>query len=111
MADCPSEARVHLINREADFGVGAMKFWDVSGMKYTHHLRGFFALLAGATLAACAGTSPGFAQSAYVSHPASQNEYVVASTPSSDPSSAPFCPRPPRVSCPHPYHPAELPSK
>jgi VWFA-related protein len=87
MADCPSEARVHLINREADFGVGAMKFWDVSGMKYTHHLRGVFALLVGAMLGAYAGTSAGFAQSAYVSHPASQNEYVVASTPSSDPSS------------------------
>lgn len=84
MADCPSEARVHLISWKVDFGAGGMKFLYVPGMKYTHHLRGFCALLAGATLAACAGTSPGFGQAAYVSHPASQNEYVVASSPSSD---------------------------
>jgi VWFA-related protein len=62
-----------------------MKFLYVPGMKYTHYLRGLFALVA--ALAAYAGPSAGFAQSAYVSHPASPNEYVVASTPSSDPSS------------------------
>lgn len=84
MADCPSEARVHLTSWKVDFGAARMKFLYVPGMKYTHHFRGFCGLLAGATLAACAGTSPSFAQSAYVSHPASQNEYVVASTPSSD---------------------------
>jgi Ca-activated chloride channel family protein len=60
-----------------------MKFLGVFGMKYTHHLRGFCALVLGAMLAAASGVLA-LAQSAYVSHPPSQNEYVVASTPSSD---------------------------